>query len=115
MSSFEGILGKSVLSSCHILDRRGKKQFAFPEAWSDVADQFVMSLSSALQPDAALTLNEGKTFELESLVFTILKGGKTFYLKDVSITANTASISEPATATLGLLAIAGLCACRRRR
>lgn len=74
-------------------------------------DQFVMSLGDEH------TLNLGSGFEVSSLAILIdgPNSDQVPSMSGLTLTATTAIVPEPATATLSLLALAGLAARRRRK
>ncbi|MBR5331313.1 MAG: hypothetical protein IKV13_07465 [Akkermansia sp.] len=78
-------------------------------AWSDQEQGFILTLSSSAVTNKTLTYNLGKTYEVRDVTFS-LDGPDGPSISNVTISY----IPEPATATLNLLALAGLCARRRR-
>ena len=76
-------------------------------AWSDTANQFVAILE--YNDDEWVSYEVGETYTFEGLVFS-LDGNSTQKVSGLSVTY---TVPEPATATLSLLALAGLAARRR--
>lgn len=78
--------------------------------WNTTKSQFVASLSYGKTSLTSYDL--GTSYTLDKLVFS-LDGNSTQTVSGVSVSANL--VPEPATATLSLLALAGLAARRRRK
>ena len=81
-------------------------------SWSNTGNQYVMTLKSSEIKDKSITYNLGTKADLRDIVFTF-NGADTTVVSNMSISM--ASIPEPTTATLSLLALAGLAARRRRK
>ncbi len=85
-------------------------------AWNTTKNLFVATLSYGNDNKTMVSYDLGTTYTLEKLIFS-LDGEETSTMKisGVTVTSEIASIPEPATATLSLLALAGLAARRRRK
>lgn len=86
----------------------------------DADENVVLTLSiggTAVTTPGVATINLGKDFALEGIVVCGDGANSTanWNVTSLSVTTNTPSIPEPATATLSLLALAGLAARRRRK
>lgn len=79
--------------------------------WDTTKSQFVASLSYGKTSLTSYDL--GTSYTLDKLVFSLDGGDSTETVSGVSVSANL--VPEPATATLSLLALAGLAARRRRK
>lgn len=79
--------------------------------WNTTKSQFVASLSYGKTSLTSYDL--GTSYTLDKLVFSLDGGVSTQTVSGVSVSANL--VPEPATATLSLLALAGLAARRRRK
>lgn len=79
--------------------------------WDTTKSQFVASLSYGKTSLTSYDL--GTSYTLDKLVFSLDGGNSTQTVSGVSVSANL--VPEPATATLSLLALAGLAARRRRK
>ena len=79
--------------------------------WNTTKSQFVASLSYGKTSLTSYDL--GTSYTLDKLVFSLDGGDSTETVSGVSVSANL--VPEPATATLSLLALAGLAARRRRK
>ena len=79
--------------------------------WNTTKSQFVASLSYGKTSLTSYDL--GTSYTLDKLVFSLDGGNSTQTVSGVSVSANL--VPEPATATLSLLALAGLAARRRRK
>lgn len=78
-------------------------------AWDNAQNGFVFSLT---QGDTSATHFLGATYTLSNVTIALDGGGASPVFSDFKITAN---IPEPASATLSLLALAGLASRRRRK
>ena len=84
--------------------------------WNSTKNQFVATLSYGDNETTMGTYDLGSTYTLEKLIFS-LDGAETSTMKisGVTVTSEIAPVPEPTTATLSLLALAGLATRRRRR
>ena len=80
-------------------------------AWSAEKSQFVATVSYGADKTILNTYDLGKSYSLDKLVFSMDGGSQK--VSNLKIITNT--IPEPTTATLSLLALAGLAARRRRK
>ena len=85
-------------------------------AWDTSKNQFVATLSYGDNNTTMDTYDLGTTYTLEKLIFS-LDGDQsaTMKISGVTVTSKIAAVPEPTTATLSLLALAGLAARRRRK
>ncbi len=82
-------------------------------AWDDEASQYQLSISDGQNTLSDIDL--GTSFDIQKLhVSADGWNNRTYSFTDFSITADIASVPEPTTASLSLLALAGLMARRRR-
>lgn len=83
-------------------------------AWSDTANQFQLTLSSDKTSNTIIPINLGSSFTATDMVIT--SAGRDESLGKISkINLMVNIVPEPTTATLSLLALAGLAARRRRK
>ena len=81
-------------------------------AWNEVAEQFQLTFSTNAT-NSEKVINLGSSFTTTSMVVTSFADtGTSGTLSDISLKVT--SVPEPTTATLSLLALAGLAARRRR-